>query len=258
MENQINPEIHSSAHNFHPGLIAGAIVLLIAGAVVGYVVGKDKPTTVVQETVAPTYSPEITSGFYENEYLKVTIPAGWTATQASQTVSYGMCNDKEECTVTQKVEPNPAAVNIIKGNYILYINAHASQASGIEGGRISEIGMGAPSFDAVTINPSQPPCEPPVPGPLIEGLRRYDLYVSAANKKAECIKPTSGVVWYFSYMSRAGGYFNYYNNSGVGYVITMAYKASDVNAFPKKGTAELNARLAEMSSIVKTLELKRK
>ncbi len=200
----------------------------------------------------PTPTPQ-TSNVYENRYLKVLVPEGWAAKEAAQTVYNGQVPGSQ---------PNPAAVNITKGNYILYINTQASQASGVEGGRFAEIAQGAPSADAVVTEQPSPPCGTADIIPAILDHPRVDLYVSAQDtqSKAWCRAPKSGKdVWYFSYITdTSGGYFNYYNSGqGLGYVITMAYNSKDADSLPVKGGSELNSALAEMTNIVKTLEIKK-
>lgn len=197
----------------------------------------------------PTPRPSV----YENEYLKISVPEGWTVKEAVQTAyNQGKPNS----------QPNPAAVNIIKGSYILYINVQASQASGVEGGRFAEIAQGAPSADAVVTEQPSPPCGTADVIPAILDHPRVDLYVNAEDtqNKAWCRAPKSGKnVWYFSYITdTSGGYFNYYNSGqALGYVITMAYNSKDADSLPVKGSMELNSALAEMTNIVKTLEIKK-
>ncbi|HTC95992.1 MAG TPA: hypothetical protein VK699_21300 [Terriglobales bacterium] len=179
---------------------------------------------------------------YENQYMKVVLQPGWRATTPRRI---------------------PAAVNISKGNYILYINTQASQASGVEGGRFAEIAMGAPSVDAVvTVQPS-PPCGTQESTPVSAPYTRSDLYVSKADSKSQewCHAPSSGAtVWYFSYITdAAGGYFNYYvPGQGRALVVTMAYRSKNVDRLPLKGSTELTSVLAEMTSIVNSLKIKRK
>ena len=179
---------------------------------------------------------------YENQYIKVVLPPGWTAKRAGR---------------------NRAAVNIIKGNYILYINTQATQASGVEGGRFAEIAMGAPSSDAVvTVYPS-PPCGNAQSTPAFDRHTRMDLYVSKADSKSQdwCNAPSSGAtVWYFSYITdAAGGFFNFYvAGQNRALVVTMAYRSKNVNSLPAKGSTELNSMLSEMTSIVNSLKIKQK
>ena len=179
---------------------------------------------------------------YENQYMKIVLPAGWTAKRPGHI---------------------PTAVNITKNNYILYISTQASQASGVEGGRFDEIAMGAPSADAVVTQFPTPPCGKGESSPASDGHTRIDLYVSKADSKSQewCNAPLSGAtVWYFSYITDvAGGYFNYYvPGQNRALVVTMAYRSKDVNRLPLKGSAELSSMLSEMTSIVGSLTVKQK
>jgi hypothetical protein len=188
--------------------------------------------------------PNHPNAVYENQYMKLALPAGWKATRPRRI---------------------PAAVNITKGNYILYINTQASQASGVEGGRFAEIAMGAPSADAVvTVQPS-PPCGTQESTPVSASAPyiRNDLYVSKADSKSQewCHAPSSGATaWYFSYITdAAGGYFNYYvpgRNRAL--VVTMAYRLKNVDSLPLKGSTELTSALSEMTSMVNSLKIKQK
>ena len=179
---------------------------------------------------------------YENQYMKVVLRPGWTARKAGR---------------------NRAAVNITKGNYVLYINTQATQASGVEGGRFAEIAMGAPSADAVvTVYPS-PPCGNAESSPAFDRHTRTDLYVSKVDSKSQdwCNAPSSSVtVWYFSYITdTAGGYFNFYvPGQNRALVVTMAYRSKNVDSLPVKGSTELNSMLSEMTAIVSSLRVKQK
>jgi hypothetical protein len=186
--------------------------------------------------------------------MKLTIPSGWTAKEANQTVYEGQ---------TPKVQPNSSAVNITKGNYILYINTQAQQASGAEGGRFAEIAMGAPSADAVVTQQPSPPCGTSESQSADNVYTRVDLFVAKSDiaKTSYCKAPASGTnVWYFSYITNSKkGYFNYYtDDTPPGLVVTMAYNSKDVNKLPQKGSAEVNQALTEMTDIFKTLEIKKK
>src|SRR5262245_41245843 len=178
---------------------------------------------------------------YENQYMKVVLLPGWAAKSPRR---------------------HPGAVNIAKGNYILYINTQASQASGVEGGRLDEIAMGAPSADAVVTTWPSPPCGKAESRPARDPPTRVDLYVSKADSKSQewCNAPSSGATaWYFSYITDpAGGYFNFYvSGQNRALVVTMAYSSKDVNSLPVKGSTELNSMLSEMTSIVNSLKIKR-
>jgi len=209
-------------------LLCGLSCLLLAGCSQGTAQQQSSAQQKNQDTV------------YENQYMKVVLLPGWRAKSPRRT---------------------PAAVNIAKGNYILYINTQASQASGVEGGRFSEIAMGAPSADAVvTVQPS-PPCGNAESKPAFDRHTRIDLYVSKADSKSQawCNAPSSGAtIWYFSYITdAAGGYFNFYvPGENRALVITMAYRSKDVNSLPLKGSTELDSMLSEMTLIVNSLKIK--
>ncbi len=211
-------------------ILCGLNFLLLAGCSQGAAQQQSKPQQNDQNTV------------YENQYMKLVLLPGWTATRPRRI---------------------PAAVNITKGNYILYINTQTSQASGVEGGRFAEIAMGAPSVDAVvTVQPS-PPCGTAESTPVSAPYTRSDLYVSKANSKSQdwCNAPSSGAtVWYFSYITdAAGGYFNYYvPGQNRALVVTMAYRSKNVDSLPLKGSTELTSVLSEMTSMVNSLKIKRK
>ncbi len=199
-------------------------------------------TTPSAEVTTPPVTTPATASTYENASMKVTIPTGWTATEAiSKTVS------------------NPDAVNITNGQWILYINVNASQASGVEGGRFAEIAMGAPSADAVvTQEPSE--CGQTETSAAYGNFSRVDYFVSAADKKEWCNVPTNGqTVWFFSYITSPGnGFFNDYTpGSNPGLVITMASTTKTVNDLPVKGSTELNTALKQMTDIAATLVIKK-
>src|SRR5260370_16916881 len=103
--------------------------------------------------------------------MKLVLLPGWTATRARRI---------------------PAAVNITKGNYILYINTQTSQASGVEAGRFAEIAMGAPSVDAVvTVQPS-PPCGTAESTPVSAPPTRTDFYPTNPTSQSQpCSNPPS-------------------------------------------------------------------
>lgn len=212
------------------GILAGLIFLLLAERYQG---------TAQQR---PTAQRNNQNTAYENQYMKIVLLPGWTAKTPRRA---------------------PAAVNITKGSYILFINAQATQASGVEGGRFSEIAMGAPSADAVvTVQPS-PPCGRAESSPASDRRTRMDLYVSKADIKSQdwCNAPSSGAtVWYFSYITgAAGGYFNHYvPGQNLALVVTMAYRSKNVDDLPIQGSPELNSMLSEMTLMVNSLKLKQK
>ncbi len=218
----------------------------------------DYPTNVVDETTTggvvkddETNETETAkTTVYENDKLSIAIPEGWTATIATPDV-----NAKGDGTNNQ---PNPAAVNITNGLWILYINVDASQASGVEGGRFAEIAMGAPSVDAVvTVQPNE--CGTTTRTPAFDNYTRVDYTINYSLANDVCKAPTNRqTVWFFSYLTSPGnGYFNdYVLGQNPGLVVTMAYNSKIVNDFPVAGSTELNAALKEMTDIASTLKIK--
>jgi len=190
-------------------------------------------------TVAsPTSSASPASTTFRNQYLTVSVPSGWSAVQVAGSL---------------------ASVNITKDGYVLYINAKAYQASGVNGGRFAEIAQGAPSADAVIKSWPSSPCSAPVLSDLANsGLfsRRADLYVGSG-ASSNCNTPSASAVWYFSYLTGASGsYFNYYvTGQNPALVVTMSYQANAIDALPKKGDAGLARALTEMTDIAGSLRV---
>lgn len=192
---------------------------------------------------------------YENAFMKVTIPDGWSAKEATHIV-YGEGGGT--------VQQNPAAVNIIRDNYILYINTAAGQASGIIGGRFGEIAGGAPSVDAVFSEGGQGHCGVEEWGGGYTdndgtNFSLKDLYLNTTNRQAWCFAPTNGkTVWYFSYIGpQSGGYFNEYSDGKPGaLVITMSYNTKNIDQLPIQGSASLDNALAVMTKIAQSLQVK--
>lgn len=232
------------------------VLLALIGVAIYFVVDKKAKLATNQSgdgahtnnTVPPNHVTPISSTtphleqdqVYENQYIKVIIPPGW---------------------VTKQVANNPAALNIIKGNYILFINARARQASGVPGGRFEEFAGGAPSVDAVIVEHPGGPCGISETSMIVVNgvpTKRTDYYVSSSDQNEFCRKPTvAETVWYFSFVGNGINYFNIPNDSGaLGWVVTMAYDSKIVNSFPIKSSLTLNKILSEMTSIVKTLAIK--
>ena len=237
-------------------IILGLVIVVLIGAGAYFVVGKKSEPTNNQPVVADntnntepanqvtptpnTTTPLVQSQVYDNQYIKVTIPAGWSAKQATN---------------------NPAALNITKGNYILFVNARAGQASGVEGGRFEEYAGGAPSVDALIVEHPGGPCGNSETSTITANgvtTKRTDYYVSSSDQNEFCRKPTiNNTLWYLSVVGNGFNYFNIPDYSGaVGWVATMAYNSKVINSFPVKNSSGLNQTLSEMTSIVKTLTIK--
>lgn len=192
---------------------ASIIVLLVAAGV-----------------VAAQKSPSMDGRPFDNQYLTMTIVRGWTV---------GASTDQ--------------TLNLNRGKYLLTVNPIFTHASGIEGGRFSEIVQGMPSVDAVTGNVDQPAsggeCAQSEATIVSKTISLENLYTDSSKTGNGCTFPASGpAVWFGSF---AGG-----DGPESEYTITLSYNTADVNSLPKKGSPELTQVFAEVVSMLKTLQLK--
>jgi hypothetical protein len=241
------------------------IVLLSAACGSGQPPTNNLPPATVQKPqvspitqTVPSPAASIIGKLYENDYIKITIPSGWVAKAANRS-SYFPCSSAPGCQ--SKTAPDPASLNITKGNYILFINARAGQASGVEGGRFEEYAGGAPSVDALIIDHPGGPCGTWTDTAISvnsEQLPRRDYFVSPSDNQGDCRKPTvNKTLWYLSVVGGGINYFNVPNFSpAAGWVVTMAYNNKGINSFPEKNSPGLVAMLSEMSDMVSTLTIK--
>lgn len=197
-------------------------------------------TSEVTVDVTPTPSLELQNEElykeFSNEFLSFKYPSDWEVTKTG------------------------GGANIIRGNYILYVNPNYSQASGVRGARLSEIASGAPGADIVlTVHPAYEGSCGSTEKISIDKKARNDLFVSVYGTGAQCNLPTDNQThWYFSFVNTDFGYVNYYKDGQVlSYVITMTYKTDDVNKLPVKGSVDLENNLEIMTEIVKTMSFAR-
>ena len=168
----------------------------------------------------------------DNPYLAITILPGWTVGPS----------------VDQKL-------HLIEGRYLLTINPVFTHASGVEGGRFSEIVEGMPSLDAVTANVDQPAgggeCTLDRSDALkvTETISLGNLYTDSSKTGNGCVFPASGPPAWFGSFSRGDG-------PESEYTITLSYNSADVNGLPRKGSPELKQVFAEVVATLKTLRLK--
>jgi hypothetical protein len=223
--------------------IAWVVAIIIVAGGIWYFASHR--TAVAPENNNSTSTLSGSSSTYENQYIKIQLASGWTAQSASSANHEG-------------------AVNITKGNYILYISPNATQASGVTGGRFAEIAMGSPSADLVIKSWPANPCGTNDKVTVDSTYFRVDEYISKSVTDQNCNKPTAtSTLWYFGYLTTSkGGYFNYYSNQTStsspprALVTTMSYQASDINSLPPKGSSDLNQALADIDSMLKTLQIK--
>ncbi len=191
-------------------------------------------------------SAPVSTKTFDNTYMSFTYPSSWTVDSLKS-----------------------GAANVSSKNYLLYINPVASQASGAEGGRFAEIGMGAKGVDLVIKEQPGDPCGEEIIENVTSVLERHDWHLSSSTKSDNCNTP-GGVkdVWYFSYVTTKGdGYFGDLTklNPKVNMTqpintrqlaITMTYQTANLDNFPDKDSPELNQMLSEMSSVVSSLAIK--
>ena len=181
-------------------------------------------------TVAPRTQGHLRK--FENHYLKIQILPAW----------------KRAPTTDQ-------TLNLSQGKYLLSINPIFLHASGIIGGRFSEIVSGKASIDAVMANVDQPAsglecAQTPSSNIVVtESMILRNLYTDGSKTQDGCIFPASGrAVWFGAFFSGGG--------IASDYSITLSYSASSVNDLPEKGTSELAHVFADVTEMLKTLHLK--
>jgi hypothetical protein len=180
------------------------------------------------------------SRHFENPYLSLQILPVWTIAPPNQHA--GDC-----CTLT-----------ITNGRYVLAINPLFEHASGISGGRFSEILRDQPSVQAVMGDVDLPAggfeCSvSSTPDIRVNSeITLGNLYTDPTKAKGNqygCrfpVKPSP--VWFASFSTGEG--------PETDYSITLTYDSADINALPRKGSPELAHVLDQVVRMLRTLVLK--
>jgi hypothetical protein len=174
-----------------------------------------------------------TERLFDNPYLTMTILRGWVIESSA---------DQE--------------LNLVRGKYLLNIDPVFTHASGIEGGRFSEIAEGMPSLDAVMKNVDQPAngteCAlyPSASLKITKEIAMNNLYTDSSKTGNGCVFPSSGKAVWFGSLSVG-------NAPESEYTIKFFYSTDNVNTLPRKGSAELTQMLTEVVAMLKTLHFKR-
>lgn len=170
---------------------------------------------------------------FKNKYLSIEVPNDWTIHELKN-----------------------GSVNIEKNNYILYINPHFQQASGLKGGRFDEIANGAPSADLVTIFHPAEPCSDLVKT-SIGDFTRVNVYVDKNSDSNLCKKPSDNKThWYFSYYTNGNGYLNYINGQDqYSFVITLSIKVDSVNKLPTPNDPTLSQVWKATDAMINSLKI---
>lgn len=164
----------------------------------------------------------------DNPFVTMTILPGWIATSRDQ-------------------------VSIItRGRYVLRLNPIFTHASGIEGGRFSEITADMVGIGAVMRGVDQPAggfeCAEATPAPRAKS-RLYSFYTDSSKTGNGCVFPSDGKSAWFGATAECAGQAEC--------TITLDYDTNDVNALPKKGSAELQQVFGEVESMLGTLRFKK-
>jgi cytoskeletal protein RodZ len=209
-------------------------------------VGQNTVSNNTNNTTPAAATPAAQASVFADSNLSITVLPGWSAKQSTATTA-------------------SEAVNITKGNYILYINPLFGHASGIQGGRFSEVANGMPSVDLVMAQVEQPasPTDCSIDAQSSESINSsvslFNLYTDNTKIHNGCIFPSSGEsVWFGSYTSGSATAFGRTTSPDVfnEFAITVAYNTKNVNSLPKKNDPVLNSTLADVVSMLKTLKLK--
>ena len=245
-------------------------------AIASLMTGFGSPRLTKQPTQQKQPPHKTSQSVFEDDRIRVGIPAGWSVQPATETVT------------GDRTYQLPIGALFTKGRYKLYLLSHHGQASGIEGGRFSEVVEYISPWIDMSESPWLP-CPPQAYETVAnDKLSRTDLYFDTthASKKAlvDCGKPTvKGALWYGSYFVETcqakdspracGGFFlTYQDLSGkppqdrvvdgstlsdewqMTYALT--YDTTTPNALPMKGDPELRKVLREASEIVSSIVYK--
>lgn len=236
-------------------LIFSIILLLVLGVASYFFLNKENKNIIQNAKVISLSIITPENGIYEDKYAKVRIPAGWDAYE------YAEGDD------TSNLKVEEGAVSLSKGDYLLEIKMAASKDTTFARRTIVEKTPDPENKDAFLLNFISGTCLVNETHPAFPGYLRVDQYLSLENKSWECGAPAaSHNIWYNSYIiNDSNGYqfVNYYTNpakSDKGYAIEMYFNpaSGEVSDFPLKGSKELEASLAEMTNIIKNMEIKNK
>jgi IPT/TIG domain-containing protein len=206
-------------------------------ALIAFCFGLSTALCALQKSTPPLTPPQeprprVHAREFENQFLKIRIVPGWTVPRSAD-----------------------QTLNLIRGKYLLSIDPIFGHASGVIGGRFSEIVSGKKSIDAVMGDVAQPAggfeCAqwPPEELGVSKKMFLLNLYTDSSKVDNGCTFPSSGLpVWFGSFFSGQG--------SESDYAITLTYRTDNVNSLPEKGSPELKHVLGEAIRMLRSLQLK--
>ncbi len=207
---------------------------------------------------------------FEDDRIRVAVPRGWSVQDATEHVGGNKPFDRT------------IGALLTKGNYRLYLLTHKGQASGIEGGRFSEVVEYVSPWIDMSEGPWLP-CPFEIQGSAaVTGtkLTRKDLYFDTAHasKKslADCGNANvKGTLWYGSYFVETcrekdtprgcdGFFLTYKDLSGKPpramedwqMVYTISFDTNSPDTLPTRGDPVLRAVLREANRIVGSIAYK--
>lgn len=227
--------------------------------------------------VKPQAQVQPKQNFFEDDRIKVAVPSGWTAKDATETVNGDQTFEL------------PIGAVFSKGNYQLYLLTHHSQVSGITGGRFGEVSHYVAPWADEFFQPNG--CDQYTQNATVsvnKKLDRTDLYFNSAKATKEafdqCGEPAkSANYWYGSYFTEVcdsnrkpdgcGGYFLTYENfsgkapqdrviNGTKVVAdfqmtyALTYNSKTPNVLPLKGDKQLSQVFEETNNIVNSIQYK--
>jgi|GEM_PF-5132036 hypothetical protein len=162
-------------------------------------------------------------------------------------------------------ESGKGVLDLKKEGYVLHIDPSAAQASGVEGGRFSEIAQGTAADLVLKMHPAEP-CGSLERISINDKLDMTSYYMSPENVGQDfCNTPKDGGThWYFSFAAtRKSGYFGDLSIFGVDgepgirqFVVTVTYEASEIDKLPLKDSPQRLLIMREVKDMLKTLKFK--
>lgn len=216
------------------------LLLLLLGVALVLVYIFSKPKTGPFKLKSPD-GPVDTSkpGVYEDDRIKLGYPAGWERKDIDDAQLKG--------------------VQLTKAQYVFTVISNFVQASGVEGGKFSEIAAQVAPWISANDAMSCITHLNTEDREVARGVKLHNLYFAPSSAssevKSQCGKPTiGGVLWYGSYFAD-NGYF--IGNPGTGEIIAaISYAVKSADQVPYKGDSNLQHILEEASTMIKEMQIK--
>ncbi|MFP5230094.1 MAG: hypothetical protein ACLGXA_20950 [Acidobacteriota bacterium] len=174
---------------------------------------------------------------FENAYLRIRVLPGWTVSPQERNPDRPF-----DCCI----------VWLTRGKYVLAIHPVFVHASGVTGGRVSEILTTQPS--AVAVFGREDPMNAAFGYTQSKDIRiratmeLRNLYVDPSRMTRNCaLLPPRHAVWFASFAGGAGPRSDY--------SIALTYNSDDLDALPRRDSAELRRTLRQVTWMLSTLRL---